>query len=400
MRRPATAILLFVLVGFWAGCGGGGGSEEPAEPPTSGIAKRAFVSNEFASVLHIVDASNDTDANFPILTGAGPSILALSPGQYVAVYNSTAQTVNIIDIGEEAITQQYSLAGAPEVMAIAGNGGRRVFIPLPGVPAGAGIGVVAVLNLDNQNTSSIPLVRARRAVASPNGSRVLVFSDNSNSVSIIDASNDAVTTVGGFDRPIHAVFDGENRAYVMSCGPECGGTTAQVQVLDLTSNTITGSVAVSAATVGLLDGGTLYVAGTSAAGGRLDVITASSLTVSRSGVAISEGYHHKMVLHQGKLFIAATNPSFGGGSTCLDLAADRSCLTIFEPSSGNAVVPSAVDRFGQNKGPVTGLTAIAGRNVVYAAEGGELRIYDATTNDEQTTQISYTGRIVDVVEVD
>ena len=399
MTRPAAAFLLLISVVLLGSCGGGG-SDAPTEPPTSGLTKRVFVSNEFASTVHIVDGSNDTESPFRVFAGGGPTVMALSPGQFTVVYNSSSRTVSIIDNEDEAETQRYQLPEAPEMMVIV-NDGRRVFMPIRNAfVSGSDPGILAIINLEGQNTGQINIPRARRAVLSPNGNRLLVFSDNSNSVTIVDTTNDTTQTVSGFDRAVWGVFDGDNRALIMSCGPECGGTTAMVQALDLNTLTITGSVVVSAATVGLLDGTNLYVAGSSAAGGRLDVVNSTSLTVTSSGVPISEGYHHEMVLHQGKLFIAADNPSFGGASTCLDEAADRSCLTIFDPGSGNAVVPGARDQFGQLKGPVTGMQAISGRNVVYTAEGGELRIYDTTTSAEQETQITFTGRIVDVLAVD
>lgn len=397
--RPAAAFLLLISVGLLGSCGGGG-SDAPAEPPTSGLTDRVFVSNEFASAIHIVDASNDSESPFRVFAGGGPSFMALSPGQYTAVFNSSSRTLSIIDNEEEAETQRFQLPESPEMMVIA-NQGRRIFIPIRAAfVSGSDSGILAIINLESQNTGQINIPRARRAVLSPDGNRLLVFSDNSDSLTIVDTTNDTHQVVGGFDRPVWGVFDGDSRALIMSCGPECGGATAMVQSLDMNTRTITGSVVVSAATVGLLDGTNLYVAGSSVAGGRLDVVNSTNLTVTRSGVAISEGYHHEMVLHQGKLFIAADNPSFGGTSTCLDEAGDRSCLTIFDPASGSAVVPGARDQFGQLKGPVTGLQAIAGRNVVYTAEGGELRIYDTTTSAEQDTQITFTGRIVDVIAVD
>jgi len=399
LKRPAAAILLLILVGSWTACGGGSDSA-PTEPPTSGLTKRVFATNDFSSAIHIVDASNDTESPFRTFGGTSPTFMALSPGQFTAVYNSGNRSISIIDNASETETQRYQLPEEPEMMVIV-NDGRRIFVPMRNAfVSGSDPGILGIINLENQNTGQINIPRARRAVLSPNGGRLLVFSDNSNSVTIVDTANDTTQTVAGFDRPVWAVFESDNRALVMSCGPECGGTTAMVQALDMNTRIITGSVPVSAATVGLLDGTTLYVAGTSAAGGRLDVVNATNLTVTTSGVAISEGYHHKMVLHQGKLFIAANNPSFGGGSACLNEAADRSCLTIYEPGTSTAIVPSARDQFGQLKGPVTGLQAISGRDVVYAAEGGELRIYDTATNAETDDQISFVGRIVDVLAID
>ena len=70
------------------------------------------------------------------------------------------------------------------------------------------------------------------------------------------------TIVPGFDRPVFGIVNGST-AYILNCGPQCGGTQASVAVFDLTSLTITSTIPVDAATMALLNGSTLYVAGTS-----------------------------------------------------------------------------------------------------------------------------------------
>ena len=60
-----------------------------------------------------------------------------------------------------------------------------------------------------------------------------------------------------------AIFsDDDSTAYILNCGPECGGTTASVTLLDVNSNLVGPTIPVDAATFGLLSGNTLYVAGT------------------------------------------------------------------------------------------------------------------------------------------
>ena len=66
--------------------------------------------------------------------------------------------------------------------------------------------------------------------------------------------------VGGFDHPVYALFSPDDtKAYVLECGAECGGTTAAVTVLDLTTMTAGTRIPVPAATVGFLDGTTIFV---------------------------------------------------------------------------------------------------------------------------------------------
>jgi hypothetical protein len=49
---------------------------------------------------------------------------------------------------------------------------------------------------------------------------------------------------------------------------------------------------------------------------------------------------------------------------------------------------------------VTGIQPISNRNVVYVCEGGELDIYDTTTDKLTPTQIDIVGNAVDVVQID
>jgi len=262
----------------------------------------------------------------------------------------------------------------PEDLVIAADGKM-------GYAAARNANSVTVIDTAKKSTSSITVPLPRRLVLNKAGSRLLVFSDDSNSLRVVDTAMKAATEVMGFDRPIYGVFSSDDsKAFILSCGAECGGTAAHVTVLDMSSNTPGASVAVTAATVGLLDGQNLYVAGTTPVGGALDVVNTGTLTVSKSGVAISGGFHHAMALaSNNKLFVAAVTCTTG----------TQGCLTIFNTSAQTAVV----DTF---KGDVTGLQPIANRNVVYVTEGGELRIYDTGTDAEQSKQIDITGKAADV----
>ena len=51
-------------------------------------------------------------------------------------------------------------------------------------------------------------------------------------------------------------------------------------------------------------------------------------------------------------------------------------------------------------GDVTGIQPIANRHVVYLVQGGELQIYDTTTDKLQATQINIIGQAVDVKTID
>jgi hypothetical protein len=225
-------------------------------------------------------------------------------------------------------------------------------------------------------------------------------------------------TVPGFDRPVYGVFSSDGgTAYILNCGPECAGGTASasVQALDMTTLALVGApVAVDGATIGWLSGSTLYVAGTSTTNnlctgqataattcGRLDTVDIGSMTVTGSAV-ITNGYHNRIDMSiNGQLFI--------GALTCTDVGnvnnpqgEVRGCLSIYNTTNGAVVIPP-------DNGDVTGLQSFTSRDVVYVAEGGNLRVYDtltdsllveSTNNITETGTIIITGYIIDVKAID
>jgi hypothetical protein len=160
---------------------------------------------------------------------------------------------------------------------------------------------------------------------------------------------------------------------------------------------------VQAATVGLLNGNTLYVAGTPATSpqnacagstaaticGRLNVVNVNAMTVTNSQV-ITDGYHNRIDISQnGQLFVGARNCT-----TINNPGAEvRGCLAIFNSLTSGVVIPP-------DTGDVTGIQAISNRDVVYVVENGELRIYDTTVDKLGPTQIDLSGQAIDVKQVD
>ncbi|MGH9579856.1 MAG: hypothetical protein ACRD2R_02585, partial [Terriglobales bacterium] len=69
------------------------------------------------------------------------------------------------------------------------------------------------------------------------------------------------------------------------------------------------------------------------------------------------------------------------------------CLSIVNAGSLSVVM-------NPPRGNVTGLQPISGRDVVYVAEGGELRIYSSTTDSLQSRQIDFVGSVADVKSID
>jgi hypothetical protein len=272
---------------------------------------------------------------------------------------------------------------------------------------------VQVLNLQNgSTTASIPVPGAHFVICSPDGNHVLVFSDNSDTVTVIataliGTNTDPRSYVTGFDRPVWGIFTSNSSALVMNCGAQCGGKAAGVSVLDLGASSSSSTTPVAAATYALLNNSTLYVAGTppgtnTCAGtptavttcGKLSVIDLASMTVTDSAV-ITDGYHDRMQISQnGQLYIGShscTNITISGGEV-------RGCLSIFNTSSAGVVIPP-------NNGDVTGIQQITGRDIVYVVQNGGLGIYDTDTNQLQVTpgnnqnnngQVDIVGQLYDV----
>ena len=381
MKRAVRFLPVLILSLLFAACGGS--DTPPPQPTTSQLTNRALVTNQFASTVNIVDGDTDTVSTFRVTAGVNPTLISVSPDKRrAAIFNSADNSLSIIDNAQESLLGSVGLGSFTESVAFSPDG-NRVYAAVRNAAA------VLVLTIAANGTPSISTVTVpapRRLVVGGNGNRLLVFSDDLDSLTVIDTTNsNATTTVTGFDRPVWGVFSSDSAtAWILNCGPECGGTQASVVALDMGTLALGTPVPVSAATIGVLDGSRIYVAGTAGGVGQLDILNVPALTLQGSGIVISNGFHHAMALGtNSKLFIASR--------TCSNLT--EGCLSIVN-TSNNAVVINGPT------GDVTGLAAIPGRNVVYVAEGGELRIYDTATSALQTRQIEFVGLMFDVKSID
>ena len=190
---------------------------------------------------------------------------------------------------------------------------------------------------------------------------------------------------------MNAFFSSDgNTAYVLNCGPECGSTDiSSVAAFTVASQTITSTVPVGGASVGYLNGTTLYVAGSPVPPGTsstYDAVNVSNMTrVTTNSVAIGDGFHTTMAL-------SSNNMLYIGASSCSNTT--TGCLSVVDTSSNTAAAPLPP------RGAITSLLAIKGRDVMYTVEGGLLQIYDTDTNQLQNTQIIFTGALNSIVQVD
>jgi len=397
-----TFITLAVLVaGSVAIVSCGGSSPSSNARRLSGLKFRAFVSNSLSAggaVINIVDATRDvlSPASISLLGIVNqPGLMVVSPDLRFTTVVSPPGDIAVIQNATEAPVSGVpiiSLPGLTESVAIA-NDSVTAFAAVPGAAvSGQAPGAVLVMNLTTGAvTATIPVPAAHYLVLSPDGSRLLVFSDNSNNVTVIatgliGTNNDPRQPAGGiccFDRPVWGIFADSATAYIFNCGPECpGGVTAGITTFDVGSPAPGPTVALGGATYGLLSGGSLYVAGspphTACGGGTaattcgtLNIIDVNSMKVMNpSPIIITDGYHNRMAMGSlGQLFIGArscTNVNQLGGEV-------RGCLSIYNTSTSAVVVPPQI-------GDATGIAPIPGRNIVYVCEGGAFQIFDTTTD--------------------
>lgn len=384
MRRASfLGLSCLLLASLVAACGGGsdGGSPDPPVPnPVSGLQGRVLVSNEFTNQVFIMESATDRISQINITPGSRPRIMTLSPDKKF--------TIIFVD-GNAALVQVDNTSETPTSSVVLGDWTESFVVTPDSKSVYAAVrnrNEVRLWTIAAGTSEAITVPLPRRLAINSDGSRLLVLRDETDEVSIVTTETKAVTNVSGFDRPVWGVFTDNTHALILSCGPQCGGTTARVTRLDMSTTppTVGASVPVSAGTVALLDGTKLYVAGTAGGSGLLDVVDTGTLSVTKAGVAIGDGFHHVMKL-------ASNNRLFIGARTCSNVT--TGCLSIFNTSAQTAVIGGA-------KGEVTGIQAIASTNKVYVAEGGELRIYDTTTDAEQATQRDFIGKIIDAIAID
>jgi hypothetical protein len=238
-----------------------------------------------------------------------------------------------------------------------------------------------------------------------------------------------------FDRPVKAVFSADGgTAYVLSCGPECGGSKASITpipvapmifLLGQAAGLLPTQAAIAncgpgnqtssctipipgGASNALVNGSALYVVGqapqqvqgqTLFTGGLTAVDFSKSPAVVSAAVSISDGApgapSRMVVADDNTLWVGMTNCNNGvraatgqsyGCLTMLNVAnATAPTVTLLEPYIGNA----------------TGIAAVAGLHKIYTAEGGQVYIYKTTDGSAIDNQyVTVTGLATDVVYMD
>jgi hypothetical protein len=396
-RIPALAVGLWVILGFVA-CGGSSKTAPPSSVPDRVLASQGVTTNQTIGGLVIINGYNDTLPRLaPLGAGSSPDLMAISPTRnIVSAFDASSNTVYAVNTTTEKAVGNVHLPGLTNSMVIPTAAGiGYAAVPDAVINGFSFLGAVAVMNFATNGLTTIAVPSAQTVVSNSTGTQLLVFSNDSDSMTIlspgaavppvdtscISTPNDSVCTIiPGFNRPVYAIINGTT-AYILNCGMQCGGAqAASVAIFDLNTLTVTSTIPVDAATYALLNGSTLYVAGTSPTNnactgqktaattcGRLDVVDLNSGAVTASYV-ITDGYHWRMDMSaNGQLFVGSHNctnignVNLGGGEI-------RGCLSIFDSVNIKIIIP------GDN-GDVNGLQSFTSRYITYVAQGGNLRVY-------------------------
>lgn len=433
---PKILISLFCLLPvslILSNCGGAAGG---SSGHTSGLHTRAFLSNSVSGSrpagVYIVNDETDVYplGLQPISGGNSPGMMVVTPNRAQTLVFSGTNTqssdnqFSIINNVSETNAAHVTLPSYTESFVVSPDS-ATAYVAIPNAPiVGQNPGYIQVVNLlQGALAGQINVPSVHYLWMNNGGNRLLAFTDV---LATLDGQGCTLTPafafviipsevgiepcpvipVPGFDRPVQAYFTPDDTtAYVVNCGAECGGTQASVQPFDMTScdpNLLTcgapGVAApVPASTVALVQGSTMYLAGTPYADGApsqpctgevtaattcglLTIFDLASMTY-QTPIVITDGYHNRIAMGaNGQLFI--------GAHTCTEIvpqqppppgAEIRGCLSVYNSLSTQVgSVPPGGVLIPPENGDATGIQPIPQRTVVYVVQGGSLLIYDVT----------------------
>ncbi len=468
-----SAAAALAVAGALAGCGGTTYFAGRSLPPSK-ITNRVLIAIQNPSAftrgsLQFVDAFydvrsgfNGTPASFSIggFSGALPISIQNMPEQQLgAVYGSGDGSFSIINYAKENVGQnQTGFSGLSSSIFVTRNQSYTF-------AANQQAHVLTVL--DHTNGSNIPLSLPGiyRVSVNPGGSFALAFVQNSNYIyypmklsaaqttnysggsgtwplGAVDCeplnaplwcllqaeSPDNVDATGNyyglpltFDRPIKAVFSADGgTAYVLNCGPECGGNKASITSLPIgpmifllgqQSGTLPTQAQVASnslpipggASNALVDTTTMYVVGQQPQlvegqtlfAGNLTIVNLASFTAGNS-IPISDGEpgasSRILEADDNTLWIAMSKCNLGVRAAT---GQPYGCLTMFNTSS------ETVTLIEPYIGDATGIAAVTGLHKIYTAEGGQVYIFSTVDGTSINNQfVTVTGTAYDVAYMD
>jgi hypothetical protein len=453
--------------GVLAGCGNNYYFAGRVLPP-SGIANRVLIAVQnpgslSKGALTFVDAYydirqsyNDKIPSFSIsgYSGSLPSTIQNMPEEELgAVYGSgDGSFISINYAKETAAGAVASLNGLSSSVFVSRN---QLFV----VAASQRSAVATVVDKAANRTYSLGLPGVYRASINPGGTVAIFFAQNSNyayyprklqsseSTSLaayyaahqswpapyvdcqpvnlpgmcLAQAQDANGNPLVFDRPVKAIFSADGTyAYILNCGPECGGTASSVSIvptapLILQSGQQAGTLPTTPTNIpvpggasnALVDSTTLYVMGQQKMpdgyfGGHLTLVNLASNTAGNP-ISVSDGepgQPTKMILaDDNTLWLGATKCTegerFHNPASQVPAGSGFGCLTMFNTSSNTVTL---LEPF---QGDLTGIAAVTSLHKVYIAEGGQVYIYKTTDGTAiNNFYVTVTGTAYDVAYMD
>jgi hypothetical protein len=411
--------------------------------PPSGILNRVLIAVQnpgalAKGTLSIVDAYydvrhsyNDKIPSFSMAgySGADPLTIQNMPEEQAgAVYGAGDGSYALLNYAQEKQTTTVTLPGASSSVFISRDQ-RYVFA------ANQAAHTLTIQDRTLGTSYGLNLPNVYRVSINPSGSAALAFVQDSNSVYSIyklqanqhtpanavdcEPQNLPVYCIlpvpGTFDRPTKAVFSPDGTtAYILNCGPECGGVQASVSFLPVAGIIIQSGAPVPpgaptnvTATIPIPGGVTdaiananlLYLAGQQLQpdgyfSGFLSILDTNAKAVTGS-YSIADGTHLRMLfaddntLWIGSLLCTQGERYHQGATTNLG------CLTMFNTSSNSVTM---IDSY---KGDATGVAAVITLHKVYTAEGGQVYIYSTVDGSAlDNSQVTVVGTAYDVAYMD
>jgi hypothetical protein len=437
--------------------------------PPSGLTNRVLVAIQNPSALakgglEILDAYydiryayNNINKTFPVsgYSGALPATIQNMPEEQLgAVYGAGDGSLTLINYGKESTSgTQSGLNGLSSSIFITRNN-SYTFAASPASH------VLTILDRTNGGGYALSLPGIYRVSVNPGGSAAVAFVQNSNYVyyprklsasqttaysggpsswpkAAVDCeplnspawclfqaqSPDSIDSTGNnygapltFDRPIKAVFSADGgTAYILNCGPECGGTASSVSLLPVnpliflvgqssgllpTTGSIPNIPVPGGASNALVVSSTMYVVGQQPQAdglysGNLTVVNLTNNTAG-SPTSISDG----APAGPSRILEADDNTLWIGMTKCTNgeryaRGLPYGCLTMYNTST------NTVTLIEPYQGDLTGIAAVTGLHKVYVAQGGQVYIYHTVDGSAINNQyVTVTGTASDVAYID
>jgi len=411
--------------------------------PPSGILNRVLIAVQnpgalTKGTLEIVDAFYDIRHSFTNsvpsfslagYSGADPITIQNMPEEQAgAVYGAGDGSFALLNYASEKQNTTVSLPGQSSGVFISRDE-RYVFA------ANQTAHTLTVQDRQLGTSYGLNVPNIYRVSTNPSGSAALAFVQDSNLVysvyklqtnqkvpsNAVDCEPQnipvfcALPVPGTFDRPTKAVFSADGTtAFVLNCGPECGGTQASISFLPVAGiiiqsgapvppgapSAVTATIPVpGGVTNALQNGNLLYIAGQQLQSdgffaGFLSILDLGAQKIT-GNYSISDGTHTRMNFGDDNTLWIGSQLCTQGERYHQGATTNLGCLTMFNTAK------NSVTMIGSYKGDATGVASVLTLHKVYTAEGGQVYIYSTVDGSAlDNSQVTVVGTAYDVAYMD